>query len=93
MMAADCYGQTSLLVGHRSGAESRWVERGQAPSALGCFARRRYSACSVDSCRSFYFVGQPTMRFIQQLKNWSVPAQGVDQDKIGAADWSDIATR
>jgi len=23
------------------------------------------------------FVGQPAMRFIQQLKNWSVPAQGV----------------
>src|SRR5262249_56210095 len=70
-------GQTSLLVGHRSGAERRWIERGQAQSASGYCVRRRYSDCGVDSCRSFCLVGQPAMRFIQQLKNWSVPAQGV----------------
>jgi hypothetical protein len=28
---------------------------------LGCFARRRYSACPVDSCRSVCLVGEPTM--------------------------------
>jgi hypothetical protein len=39
---ADWYGQTSLLVGSWSSAERRWVERGQAQSALGCFVRRRY---------------------------------------------------
>jgi hypothetical protein len=58
---ADRHGQTSVLVGYRSGAKGRWIERSQAQPALGCFARRRYSACDVDSCRSFYFVGQPTM--------------------------------
>src|SRR5262245_18277591 len=70
-------GQTSLLVGHRSGAERRWIERGQAQSASGYYVRRRYSDCGVDSCRSFCLDGQPAMRFIQQLESWSVPAQGV----------------
>src|SRR5262249_17255235 len=53
-------GQTSLLVGYRSGAERRWIEAfGQ--SASGSFVRRRYSACPVDSCRIVSSVGQPTM--------------------------------
>src|SRR5215475_6049643 len=60
-------GQTSLLVGHRSGAERRWIERGQAYSASGYFARRRYSACPVDSCRNVYSVGQPTMNWRRGL--------------------------
>src|SRR5262249_5416271 len=59
--AVSVDGQTSLLVGSRSGAERRWVERNQAQSASGCFVRRRYSACPVDSCRIVYFVGQPTV--------------------------------
>ena len=59
MVSVD--GQPSLLVGSRSSAERRWIERGQARSALGYFVRRRYSPCSVDSCRSIYSVGQPTM--------------------------------
>ena len=57
---ADRYGQTSLLVGYRSGAKRRWIEAGRG-SASGHFVRRRYSACGVDSCRIVYLVGQPTM--------------------------------
>jgi hypothetical protein len=41
-------------------AERRWVEA-YGSSALGCFVGRRYSDCSADNCRSFYFVGQPAM--------------------------------
>src|SRR5262249_2623370 len=53
-------GQTSLLVGSRSGAKRRWIETfGQ--SASGSLVRRRYSACPVDSCRIASSVGQPTM--------------------------------
>src|SRR5262249_13920284 len=53
-------GQTSLLVGYRSRAKRCWIETfGQ--SASGCFVRRWHFACSVDSCRSIYSVGQPTM--------------------------------
>src|SRR5215831_7545425 len=58
---ADRYGQTSVLVGARSGAKRRWIERSQAQSALGCFAPRRYSDCGVDWRRSVSSVGQPTM--------------------------------
>src|SRR6516225_102755 len=67
MMGADCYGQTSLLVGPRSSAERRCIEGGQAQSASGYFVRRRYSACSIDSCRIVYFVGQPTMNWRRGL--------------------------
>jgi hypothetical protein len=42
-------------------AQKRWIERSQAQSALGCFARRRYSDCGVDWHRSVSSVGQPTM--------------------------------
>src|SRR6516165_3685455 len=59
--AVSVDGQSSLLVGSRSGAERRWVERDQAQSTLGYFVRRRYSACPVDSCRIVYLVGQPTV--------------------------------
>jgi hypothetical protein len=58
---ADCHGQSSLLVGHRSGAKGRWIEAHQA-SALGSFVDRRYSGCTVDSCRNVFPVGQPTMK-------------------------------
>src|SRR5262249_8681009 len=44
---ADRHGQTSVLVGSWSGAKRRWIERSQAQSALGCFARRRYSLIAV----------------------------------------------
>src|SRR5262249_2749354 len=64
---ADCHGQTSVLVRARSSAERRWIERNQQ-SALGCFARRRYSDCGADSCRSFYSVGQPTMTRLYALR-------------------------
>src|SRR5262249_28208402 len=59
-------GQTSLLVGYRSGAKRCWIERGQAKSAPGYFVRRRYAACPVDSCRSLHCVGQSTMRLTRR---------------------------
>src|SRR5262249_35748593 len=55
-------GQASLLVGHRSSAERRWIERGQAHSASGYCVRRRYSACPADSCRNVSFARPTTMR-------------------------------
>ena len=54
-------GQPSLLVRHRSSAERRWIEAHQA-SALGSFVDRRYSGCTVDSCRNVFPVGQPKMK-------------------------------
>src|SRR5262245_18387976 len=48
---AHCYGQTSLLVGSRSGAERRWIETARSTEP-GSLVRRRYSACPVDSCRN-----------------------------------------
>jgi len=60
----DRYGQTSLLVGSWSSAEGRWVEAYQG-SPSGGFGLSRYSDCGVDSCRSFYFIGQPTVRLTQ----------------------------
>ena len=69
---ADRYGQTSLLVGYRSGAKRRWIEAGRG-SASGYFVRRRYSAGGVDSCRIVYLVGQPTMSpAAKALKMWAV---------------------
>jgi len=59
-------GQTSILVGYRSGAKRRQVETDQAQSAPGYFVRRRYSACPVDSCRSIHSVGQSTMRLMRR---------------------------
>jgi hypothetical protein len=44
-------GQTSLLVGHRSGAERRWIERGQAQSASGYCVRRRGCSETRDESR------------------------------------------
>jgi hypothetical protein len=47
-----------------------WLGLG-AQSALGCFARRRYSDCGADNCRSVSSFGQPTMS-PAALKIWSV---------------------
>src|SRR5262249_35195886 len=58
---ADRYGQTSVLVGTRSGAKGRWIERSQCQSTLACFARCRYSDCGVDWRPSVSSVGQPTI--------------------------------
>ena len=43
-----------------------WVQSSPiySSSASTAFDRRRYSACPVDQCRSFYFVGQPAMSFM-----------------------------
>src|SRR5215831_7091204 len=60
-------GQTSLLVGHRSGAERRWIEAARSTEP-GSLVRRRYSACPVDSCRNVYSVGQPAMRLMQRSR-------------------------
>src|SRR5262249_6260597 len=54
-------GQTSLLVGHRSGAKRCWIEAARSTEP-GSLVRRRYSACPVDSCRNVYSVGQPKMK-------------------------------
>jgi hypothetical protein len=48
---ADRYGQASLLVGHRSGAERRWIEADQA-SSLGCLAGCWCSGCGADRRRN-----------------------------------------
>src|SRR5215510_8939343 len=63
---ADCYGQTSLLVGHRSSAERRWIEAARSTEP-GSLVRRRYSACPVDSCGNVYSVGQPKMNWRSRL--------------------------
>src|SRR5260370_15440593 len=81
--------QTSLLVGYRSCAETRKVERGKAQSGSGYVVRRRCSACSVDSCRSFCFVGQPTMNEafaaaslrLLKLKEMEVDMRGTENDE------------
>jgi hypothetical protein len=57
----DRHGQTSVLVGSRSGAKRCWIEGSPAEAALACFARRRCSGCGVDWRRSVSSVGQPTM--------------------------------
>src|SRR5215470_9362303 len=80
---ADRHGQTSLLVRSRSGAKKRWIERSQAQSALGCFARRRYSACPVDSCRSVCLVGEPTMMRLYALRaDAEKPQHNTTQQRI-----------
>src|SRR5260370_18871360 len=86
---ASVDGQTSLLVGYRSCAERRKVERGKAQSGSGYVVRRRCSACSVDSCRSFCFVGQPTMNEafaaaslrLLKLKEMEVDMRGTENDE------------
>src|SRR5215467_12852271 len=60
-------GQTSLLVGHRSGAERRWIEAARSTEP-GSLVRRRYSACPVDSCRNVYSVSQSTMRLMRRSR-------------------------
>jgi hypothetical protein len=58
MTPADRYGQTSLLVRHRSCAERRWGGADQA-SALGCLAGCRCSGRGADNCRNVSSIGQP----------------------------------
>src|SRR5262249_18068133 len=68
-------GQTSLLVGYRSSAEKRWIERGQAQPPSGHFDRRRYSGCGLGSCRNVSSVGRPkTMKVTKVVQySWRSP--------------------
>jgi hypothetical protein len=54
---ADRYGQTSFLVGPRSGAERCWIEAYRA-SQLGCVTRCRCAGCGGDDCRNVSSVSQ-----------------------------------
>src|SRR6478609_3495916 len=54
---ADRYGQTSFLVGPRSGAEKRWTEAYRA-SQLGCVTHCRCAGCGGDDCRNVSSVSQ-----------------------------------
>ena len=54
---ADRYGQTSVLVGYRSGAKGRWIQAYGA-SQLDYVTRGRCAGCGDDDCRNVSSVGQ-----------------------------------
>jgi hypothetical protein len=69
-MALTRYGQASLLVGHWSSAERRWIEASRA-AELGGVASCRCSCCGGDDCRNVSSISQPEIMSLGPLPNRS----------------------